>query len=46
MIVGVNKYRLDQETPIDVLEVDNVEVRRPQIRRLEELKRARDAGSR
>jgi methylmalonyl-CoA mutase len=41
-IVGVNKYRPAEEQPIDVLEVDNVEVRRRQIARLEELKRARD----
>ncbi|HEY3384653.1 MAG TPA: methylmalonyl-CoA mutase [Vicinamibacterales bacterium] len=41
-IVGVNKYRLAHEKPIDVLEVDNVEVRRKQIVRLDELKRTRD----
>jgi methylmalonyl-CoA mutase len=41
-IVGVNKYRPAEETPIDVLEVDNVEVRRRQISRLDELKRGRD----
>ena len=41
-IVGVNKYRLEQEAPIDVLEVDNVEVRRKQLVRLDELKRTRD----
>ncbi len=41
-IVGVNKYKLEQETEFDVLEVDNVEVRRKQVARLEELKRNRD----
>jgi methylmalonyl-CoA mutase len=41
-IVGVNKYRREAERQIDVLEVDNVEVRRQQIVRLEELKRARN----
>jgi methylmalonyl-CoA mutase len=41
-IVGVNKYRRAEETAIDVLEVDNVEVRRKQLMRLEELKRTRD----
>jgi methylmalonyl-CoA mutase len=41
-IVGVNKYRRAEESPIDVLEVDNVEVRRRQIARLEELRRGRD----
>jgi methylmalonyl-CoA mutase len=43
VIVGVNKYKLDQETPISFREVDNVEVRRQQLFRLDELKRARDA---
>ncbi len=42
-IVGVNKYRREEETPLDVLEVDNVEVRRRQLARLDELKRTRDA---
>jgi methylmalonyl-CoA mutase len=41
-IVGVNKYRREEEKAIDVLEVDNVEVRRKQIVRLEDLKRTRD----
>jgi methylmalonyl-CoA mutase len=41
-IVGVNKYRPAEDDPIDVREVDNVEVRRRQIARLEELRRARD----
>jgi methylmalonyl-CoA mutase len=44
-IVGVNKYRRAEEEPIDVLEVDNVEVRRKQLLRLEELKRTRDAAA-
>jgi len=44
-IVGVNKYRRDEEQPIDVLEVDNVEVRRKQLLRLDELKRTRDASA-
>jgi methylmalonyl-CoA mutase len=42
-IVGVNKYRPAEDGPIDVLEVDNVEVRRRQIARLDELKRGRDS---
>ena len=40
--MGVNKYVRDHEAPIDVLEVDNVEVRRQQIVRLQELRRSRD----
>ncbi|HSK08647.1 MAG TPA: methylmalonyl-CoA mutase [Vicinamibacterales bacterium] len=45
VIVGVNRYLRDQETPIDVLEVDNVEVRRKQIARLEALRRGRDEAA-
>ncbi|MDH3844346.1 MAG: methylmalonyl-CoA mutase, partial [Myxococcales bacterium] len=41
-IVGVNKYRLDQEDPIEVLKVDNTAVREAQIKRLDELRRERD----
>ncbi len=44
-IVGVNKYRRDREPPIDVLEVDNVEVRRKQLARLQELKRTRNQAA-
>ncbi len=42
-IIGVNKYRLEKEDPIDILEVDNTEVRKQQIARLEELKANRDS---
>lgn len=41
-IVGVNKYRLDKEDPIEILEVDNTSVKNAQIRRLTELKKNRD----
>ncbi|MFI3296175.1 MAG: methylmalonyl-CoA mutase [bacterium] len=41
-IVGVNKYRLEHEDPIDILEVDNTAVRKEQIERLNELKANRD----
>jgi len=41
-IVGVNKYRLEKEEPIDTLEVDNTAVREAQIKRLEQLKAGRD----
>jgi methylmalonyl-CoA mutase len=43
VIVGVNKYRLDNEEPIDILEIDNSAVRAAQIRRIEETKRRRDS---
>ncbi len=41
-IIGVNKYRLAKEDPIDILDVDNTEVRRQQIERLKDLKAKRD----
>ena len=41
-IVGTNKYRLEKEDPIDILDVDNVEVRRSQIERLENLRANRN----
>ncbi|WP_439872911.1 methylmalonyl-CoA mutase [Rhizobium leguminosarum] len=45
VIVGVNRYRLDTEQPIDILEIDNSAVRKAQIRRIEETKRRRDGGA-
>ena len=42
VIVGVNRYRLDHEEPIDLLEVDNEAVLRNQIARLEQVKATRD----
>lgn len=41
-IIGVNKYRLEKEEPIEILDIDNTAVREAQIRRLEELKASRD----
>jgi methylmalonyl-CoA mutase len=43
VIVGVNKYRPDNEEPIEVRVVDNAEVRRTQIERLNAVKATRDA---
>jgi len=42
IIVGVNAYPLDEEPPIDVLEVDNTAVRNAQIARLKQLKESRN----
>lgn len=42
IIVGTNKYQLEEEDPLQILEVDNAEVRRQQIERLESLKKNRD----
>ena len=44
-IVGVNKYRLEKEDPIDILEIDNTAVRLEQIERLNELKANRDEAA-
>ena len=41
-IVGVNKYRLEKEDPIDILEVDNTAVRVSQIERLKKLRAERN----
>ncbi|MCB8968550.1 MAG: methylmalonyl-CoA mutase, partial [Ardenticatenaceae bacterium] len=41
-VVGLNKYRLDEEAPLDILEVDNTAVRAAQIARLQELRANRD----
>ncbi|PDS78825.1 methylmalonyl-CoA mutase [Rhizobium sp. L43] len=45
VIVGVNRYRLDNEQPIDILEIDNSAVRTAQIRRIEDTKRRRDGNA-
>ncbi|QIA06854.1 methylmalonyl-CoA mutase [Draconibacterium halophilum] len=41
-IVGINKYRLDKEDPIDILDIDNTAVRKSQIERLEKLRAERN----
>jgi methylmalonyl-CoA mutase len=45
VIVGVNKYRKDKEDPIDILDVDNVAVRKSQIARLEKIRGSRDQAA-
>ena len=42
VIVGVNKYQLDEEPAIDILDIDNTAVREAQIRRLQEVRDGRD----
>ncbi|MGI9622185.1 MAG: methylmalonyl-CoA mutase family protein, partial [Acidimicrobiales bacterium] len=44
-IVGVNKYVADDADHVDVLDIDNTEVRQQQVRRLEEVRSQRDAGA-
>ena len=41
-IIGVNKYQLEEEEPIDILDIDNTLVREKQIERIEQVKKSRD----
>jgi len=41
-VIGVNKYRLDEEDPIEVLRIDNAEVRAIQLAKLEKVRSTRD----
>ncbi|NDA43357.1 MAG: methylmalonyl-CoA mutase [Gammaproteobacteria bacterium] len=43
VIIGVNKFKLDKEEPVEILEIDNVAVRDNQIARLQQLRTTRDA---
>ena len=43
--MGVNKYRLEKEAPIDILEIDNTAVRQEQIQNLKILKEGRDEAA-
>ncbi len=42
VIVGVNKYKLAKEDPVDILQIDNVKVRDGQIERLKNIREKRD----
>ncbi|HZW68676.1 MAG TPA: methylmalonyl-CoA mutase [Pseudogracilibacillus sp.] len=42
VIIGVNEYQLDEEEPIDILDIDNSLVRTKQIERIEKMKETRD----
>ncbi|MGC6472223.1 MAG: methylmalonyl-CoA mutase [Parvibaculales bacterium] len=44
-VVGVNKFRLEQEDEVEVLKVDNTSVRKAQIERLEKLRAERDSAA-
>jgi methylmalonyl-CoA mutase len=45
VIVGVNKYQLAEEPPVDILDIDNTAVREAQIRRLAEVRGTRDEAA-
>ena len=44
-VVGVNKYRLDEEEDVEVLKIDNTAVRKAQIEKLERLRAERDGAA-
>ena len=43
IIVGVNKYRLEKEDPLQILDVDNLMVRKQQLEQLDRIKASRDS---
>jgi methylmalonyl-CoA mutase len=45
VIVGVNKYRLDKEDPVEIREIDNTAVREAQIARLKQIRATRDGAA-
>ena len=45
VIVGVNKYQLEKEDPVEILEIDNDAVRDSQIARLGEIRNSRDESA-
>ena len=44
-VIGINKYRLDENEDIEVLKIENAEVRAAQIAKLEQLRAERDADA-
>lgn len=42
VIVGVNKFRLEDQAPVDILDIDNAKVRLSQIKRLNQMKKTRN----
>ncbi|MFC5302246.1 methylmalonyl-CoA mutase [Azospira restricta] len=45
VIVGVNKYKLAKEDPIDILDIDNHAVREAQVARLQKIRATRDSAA-
>ena len=45
VIVGVNRYQLDQEPPVDILDIDNTAVRESQVSRLKKVRSDRDEAA-
>jgi len=45
VIVGVNKYKLKNEDPVEILDIDNVKVRGQQVARLQQVRATRDGAA-
>ncbi len=45
VVVGVNKYTLENEPPVDILDIDNVKVREAQVARLNQIKKTRNPAA-
>jgi methylmalonyl-CoA mutase len=45
VVVGVNKYRIDEDADLDILDIDNTAVRRAQVERLEGIRASRDSAA-
>jgi methylmalonyl-CoA mutase len=45
VIVGVNKYTLEDEPEVEIRDIDNTAVRESQVRRLQQVRRTRDAAA-
>ena len=45
IVIGVNKFRSEEEADVDILDIDNTAVRAGQIQRLERVRRERDESS-
>ena len=45
VIVGVNKFKLDEQDAVDILEIDNEQVRESQLARLSDIRASRDGES-
>jgi len=45
VIVGVNKYRSDEQQPVEIRDIDNTAVRESQVRRINDTRRSRDSDA-
>ena len=45
VIVGVNRYELEEEPDVDILDIDNSAVREAQVARIEQVRESRDEAA-